>query len=152
MVNYHTFDLNVAVLNQWLPNPTGHGMMLPFENKEEVRKMTNTLMVIEPYWYSGTWVFDDESVGLNMEPFIENIPEMINDLVKDIPDARRGFRLLFSALPFPGYQVELEWVRPDYDGNWYRIKGQTLEGWLCPSMYNYFDVAPKSIFVKAEKL
>ena len=114
--------------------------------------MANTLMVIEPYWYSGTWVFDDESAGLKMEPFIENIPDMINDLVKDIPYARRGFRLYFSASPFPGYQVELEWVRQEYDGNWYRIKKQTLEGWLFPAMFKYFDVAPKSIFVKAEKL
>jgi len=114
--------------------------------------MANTLMVIKPYWYSGTWVFDDESAGLKMEPFIENIPDMINDLVKDIPYARRGFRLYFSASQFPGYQVELEWVRKEYDGNWYRIKGQTLEGWLCPAMFKYFDVAPKSIFVKAEKL
>ena len=109
-------------------------------------------MVIAPYWYSGTWVFDDEAAGLKMEPFIQGIPDMINDLVKNIPDASRGFRLLFSASRFPGYQVELEWVREEYEGNWYRIKGQTQEGWLCPSMFKYFEVTPKSIFVKAEKL
>jgi len=27
-------------------------------------QMANALMVIVPYWYEGTWVFDDESVGL----------------------------------------------------------------------------------------
>jgi hypothetical protein len=109
-------------------------------------------MVIAPYWYAGTWVFDDKSVGLKMEPFVMNMPEMINDLVKEIPDARRGFRLLFSGSPFPGYQVELEWVRLQDEGNWYRIKGQTLEGWLCPALFKYFETAPKAIFVKAEKL
>ncbi len=31
--------------------------------------MDNSLMVIAPYWYKGTWVFDDESVGLVREPF-----------------------------------------------------------------------------------
>ena len=114
--------------------------------------MPNSIMVIAPYWYSGTWVFDDEAAGLKMEPFIQGIPDMINDLVKDIPEARRGFRLLFSSSLFPGYQVELEWVREEDEGNWYRIKGQTQEGWLCPSMFKYFKVAPKSIFVKAEKI
>ena len=66
--------------------------------------MTNALMVIKPYWYEGTWVFDDESVGLNREPFVFGIPEMINDLVSGIPLARSGFRLIFSSAPFPGYQ------------------------------------------------
>jgi hypothetical protein len=114
--------------------------------------MANSLMVIAPYWYAGTWVFDDKSVGLKMEPFVLNIPDMINELVRDIPNARRGFRLLFSAMPFPGYQAELEWVKEESQGNWYRLKGQTLEGWLCPSLFRYFDVAPKSIFVKAEPI
>jgi hypothetical protein len=109
-------------------------------------------MVIAPYWYSGTWVFNDESVGLRQEPFVLYIPEMIDGLVKDIPNARQGFRLLFSESTFPGYQLELEWVRPESNGNWYRLRGQTQEGWLCPSLYKYFNAAPKSIFVKAEKL
>ena len=109
-------------------------------------------MVIAPYWYAGTWVFDDKSVGLKMEPFVLYIPEMITEMVKDIPDARRGFRLLFSAAPFPGHQVELEWVKGESQGNWYRIKGQKLEGWLCPSLFKYFEAAPKSIFAKAESL
>jgi hypothetical protein len=52
----------------------------------------------------------------------------------------------------PGYQVELEWVREESGGNWYRIKGQTDEGWLCPSLFKYFEAAPERIFVKAEKL
>jgi hypothetical protein len=114
--------------------------------------MTNSIMVIAPYWYAGTWVFDDKSVGLKMEPFVLNVPDMINDLVKDIPAARGGFRLLFSAQPFPKFQAELEWVKLESQGNWYRIKGQKLEGWLCPSLFKYFETAPKSIFVKAEPL
>ncbi len=81
-----------------------------------------------------------------------NVPEMIDGLVKDIPRARKGFRLLFSASPFPGYQIELEWVREECEGNWYRIKGQTLEGWLCPALFKYFRAAPKSLFAKAEPI
>ena len=48
--------------------------------------MANVLVVIEPYWYQDTWVFDDESVGLDKEPFVQGIPEMIDYLVKDIPN------------------------------------------------------------------
>ena len=58
--------------------------------------MVNILMVIEPYWHEGNWVFDDKAKGLEKEPFVAGIPDMIDDLVKDIPDARRGFNLLFS--------------------------------------------------------
>ena len=54
---------------------------------------TNSIMVIVPYWYEGTWVFDDDRVGLVREPFVSGIPEMIDLLVKDIPAARDGFRL-----------------------------------------------------------
>jgi hypothetical protein len=73
----------------------------------------NAIMVIAPYRYQGTWVFDDASAGLVKEPFVAGVPEMIDVLVKDIPDAGEGFRLLFSAKPFPGHQKELRWLRGD---------------------------------------
>ena len=112
--------------------------------------MANALMVIQPYWHQGTWVFDDESVELDKEPFVQGIPEMIDELVKDIPNARSGFVLLFSSMPFAGYQVELTWLREEYDGNWYRVKDQPTGGWLCPALFRYFETAPASLYVKAE--
>jgi len=108
-------------------------------------------MMIEPYWHQGTWVFDDESMGLEKEPFVQGVPEMIDDLVKDIPYARSGFRLLFSSLPFSGYRVELTRVREEYGGYWYRVKDRRAEGWLCPALFRYFETAPESIYVKAER-
>ena len=45
-------------------------------------------------------MFDDDAVDLVQEPFVSGVPEMIDELVADIPDARRGFRLLFLAAPF----------------------------------------------------
>jgi hypothetical protein len=50
--------------------------------------MSNAIMVIFPYRYHHTWVFDDERVGLVKEPFVSGIPEMIDRLVQDIPNAR----------------------------------------------------------------
>ena len=114
--------------------------------------MTNAIMVIAPYWYQGTWVFDDESVGLNKEPFVGGVPEMIDNLVNSIPNAKSGFRLIFSSAPLPSYQRELTWVREEYDGNWYKVEGQQMEGWLCPALLRYFDKAPEKLYVKAEQI
>ena len=114
--------------------------------------MPNQIQVISPYWLHGTWVFDDATTGLVQEPFVSGIPEMIDDLVADIPNARNGFRLLFSTAPFPGFQRLLEWVREEMGGNWYRTDQPAGEGWLCPALFEYFDEAPKELFVKAEAL
>ena len=114
--------------------------------------MANALMVIAPYWYQGTWVFDDKSTGLNKEPFVAGVPEMIDNLVKDIPNARSGFRLVFSSVPFPGLDIELARVKEEYGGYWYRIKDQSMEGWLCPALLKYFKTPPKKIYARAEQM
>lgn len=114
--------------------------------------MSNAMMVIFPYRHERTWVFDDESAGLVREPFVSGVPEMIDALVKDIPQAEKGFRLLFSANPFPGYQAELVWVAQEYGGNWYRWEAKNMDGWLCPALFKYFSEAPKKIYCKAEKV
>jgi hypothetical protein len=110
----------------------------------------NAILVIEPYRYSGTWVFDDPTVGLVREPFVSGIPEMIDYLVKDIPNASEGFRLLFSAFPFPGHTIRLTLLRSEYGGNWYYSEALDKEGWLCSAMFKYFDKAPAEIYAKAE--
>jgi len=131
--------------------------------------MANVLMAIEPYWYEGTWVFNDVSLGFEQEP-IEGrfegemgemmdiagitgtgLSEMIDYLVKDIPNARSGFILLFSSEPFAGYQVELTRVEEEYGGWTYRAKDYSAEPWLPPTLLRYFQTAPESLYVKAER-
>jgi hypothetical protein len=114
--------------------------------------MPNQIMVIAPYWLeeAGTWVFDDPAAGLHQEPFVNGVPEMIDHLTRDIPDARGGFRLLFSASPFPGHQKQLTWRREEMGGNWYASDEPPMEGWLCPALFRYFDRAPAELYVKAE--
>ena len=114
--------------------------------------MSNAIHVIAPYWSHGTWVFDDAGRGLRAEPFVSGVPEMIDDLVRDIPDARSGFRLLFSPTPFPGYQQVFHLSREEFGGNWYRCDDPAREGWLCPALFKYFERAPKSIYARAEPL
>ena len=79
------------------------------------------------------------------------IPEMMDEMVKDIPDATNGFRMLFSAQPFPGHTQKLTWRRGDKTGNWYYSEQYQKEGWLCPGLFKYYKDAPKVIYVKAEE-
>ena len=111
--------------------------------------MKNALMVIFPYSYEGTWVFDDPAAGLVREPFVCGIPEMIELLVADISTAESGFKLLFSGQPFPGFQFELTRLREEIGGHWYSL-AREQEGWLCPALFKYFDEAPENLYVKAE--
>ncbi len=110
----------------------------------------NAISVLFPYKYEGMWVFDDAAVGLHREPFVLGVDEMINRVVANIPNADKGFRLLFSPTPFPGYAVKLEWRREEYGGNWYYCPQLEIEGWLCPALFKYFDAAPKELYGKAE--
>ena len=113
--------------------------------------VNNSLFVITPYWYNGTWVFDDDRVGLVMEPFVAGVPDMIDHLVEDISNARQGFRMTFSASPFPGHTHSLRWVKEESGGNWYRLQeGPNLEGWLCPALFQYIERAPEFLYVKAD--
>lgn len=112
---------------------------------------TNSIFVIAPYWYAGTWVFDDSQRGLVQEPFVAGVPEILTDLVQSIPNAHEGFRLIFSANPFPGYQAHYFRHRAESSGTWYQTE-DGREGWLCPALFKYYPVAPKDLYVRAEAL
>ncbi|QIR39298.1 hypothetical protein HCG51_23010 [Tolypothrix sp. PCC 7910] len=114
--------------------------------------MANSLMVIYPYRISQTWVFDDEYMGLAQEPFISGTPEIVDTLVQDVAHVDEGFKLVFSAYPFPGYQVELFWLRVENNGHWYSWSQKKMQGWLCPALLNYFNQPPNKIYCKAESL
>ena len=114
--------------------------------------MANAIHAIRPYRHASTWVFDDPHVGLHQEPFVSGILAMIDRLVERVPDAATGFRLLFSSEPFPGYQVELVNLRPEYRGTWYRWEENNAEGWLCPALLKYFSTAPARLYPRAEPL
>lgn len=112
----------------------------------------NAINVISPYKYLGMWVFDDPRVGLVQEPFVAGADLLIDHAVAGIPDAERGFRLIFSASPFPGHQFRLDWQRVDGDGNWYLASQFQIEGWLCPALLRYFEEAPRELYVQVKSL
>lgn len=121
----------------------------PAKQTRTVRDV-NALLVIFPYKYEGTWVFDDARVGLFREPFIAGIDTMIDKAVAEIPNPEKGFRAIFSAAPFPGSNLRLEWRREESGGNWYYSDRFKMEGWLCPALLKYFSTAPSEIYVKVE--
>jgi hypothetical protein len=111
----------------------------------------NSLMVIFPYKINGVWAFDDERAGLVREPFVGAVNAFIDKMAEKVPDAESGIRLFFSARPFPGYTLSFVLLREEFEGNWYacnELGGQ--QGWLCPAMFKYFDVAPSELYAKAE--
>ena len=108
----------------------------------------NTLFAIAPYKFEGFWVFDDPSVGLRQEPFISGADRAIEILTEGIPDAAKGFKLVFSSQPFPGYTARFVRGRAEFGGYWYSWGERGIEGWLCPALFKYFDEAPKEIYVK----
>ena len=108
----------------------------------------NSLIAIHPYKTQGMWVFDDPAVGLREEPFVSGADTIIDLMVRDLPTAEAGFTLIFSATPFPGYVLELVWLRADLSGNWYRADSLGMEGWLCPALLKYFDAPPEKLFAQ----
>jgi hypothetical protein len=108
----------------------------------------NSIIAIHPYKYEGMWVFDDPTVDLRQEPFVCGADTIIDRMVREIPNADRGFTLVFSSQPFPGYQAELEWARAEMSGNWYRSEALGMEGWLCPALLKYFASPPKKLYAQ----
>ncbi len=104
----------------------------------------NNIMILMPYKHNGSWVFDDAAVGLCKDPVVVGIDNMIDQMVRDIPNAENGFKLTFSATAFTGHNIRLEWRRPEAGGNWYFSPKLEMEGWLCPALYKYFHGHPIS--------
>jgi hypothetical protein len=110
--------------------------------------LMNSLFAIAPYKFEGLWVFDDSNAGLAKEPFISGADRILDVITQNIPDADKGFRLIFSSEPFPGYTARFVWSRPEHGGNWYFWPDKEMEGWLCPALFKYFEQAPENLYVK----
>jgi hypothetical protein len=108
----------------------------------------NAIHVISPYKHHGMWVFDDPRVGLVQEPFVSGADTWIDRVVADIPNAEKGFVLIFSSTPFPSHQYRLDWRRAEAEGNWYYSPDLDMEGWLCPALFRYFTDAPVSLYAQ----
>ena len=108
----------------------------------------NSIIAIHPYKHEGMWMFDDEALGLKQELFVSGADVIMEHIAKSIPNGESGFTLIFSADPFPGFQLEFEWRRSELNGNWYYSASLDMEGWLCPALFKYFEAAPPKIYAQ----
>src|SRR3984893_5702614 len=99
-----------------LPQLSGEGGVKFSEGRTSMR---NSIFVIKPYKWEGLWVFDDPNVGLVKEPFVGGADTIIDMATGHIPNAAQGFLAVFSASPFPGVQIVLDWNREEMGGNIY---------------------------------
>lgn len=137
---------------------------IPIITKRRTQPPKNSIFIIHPFRRMGVWAFTDPEAGLTNEPFVGEINEMIDHLVKDIPGAEDGFNLLFSATPMPKFQLSFTLSKARVDmpaefhaqyeneiGATYLCDQLGIEGWLCPALFCYFTEPPAKLYVRAEK-
>ena len=110
----------------------------------------NVISIIFPYKWNGMWVFDDERVGLDKEPFVAGADVLLDKATVDIPDAADGFRLTISQRELPEYDECNKWKRSEASGNVYWSDRFEMEGWLCPALLKYFEEPPANICFKVD--
>ena len=72
---------------------------------------------------------------------------MIDALVAEIPQADQGFRLTFSANPFPTFQKKLVWLRGDMQDN--LPARRSADGRLdLPGAIQYYEKPPAELYVR----
>ena len=106
----------------------------------------NQINTIYPYKHKGQWVFDDESVGLNKEPFVAGADTML-DMLTD----KEECVLIFSKDPFPDATHTIKNVgQHPMGGTNYIAKEFNHPLWLCPALLKYFDNPPELIHFKVK--
>lgn len=141
---------------------TTNAMLNQFNDSIADRKVlesNNSILVIQPRFKGGLWVFDDQRTGLVDEPFIAGADDFIEYMLSKLgylPSARAGFTAVFSTLPFPGYQACLVFqsfknmgsVYLVENDNKFRNKSGNGEVWLCPALNLYFRQSPQNLFIQ----
>lgn len=122
------------------------------EERTEGRKEAEMIQVIRPYKLGDIWFFDDKLKGIKQEPFVGDINRMITAMTISLVKPHKGFKLLFSDVPFIGFTHFFNLMYPDEDGAWYSDSQGLFSGWLCPVLMKYFDRVPERIFVRAESI
>ena len=122
---------------------------------------SNSILVINPYYHAGSWVFDDERVGLTKEPFVAGADLFIEYVLSKkgkLEEGKNGFSLVFSLIPFLGFEYELNFVGHESMGSLYTVNNnQDFKGvqghnllWLCPALNLYFSNSPQKIYVSVQ--
>ena len=71
-------------------------------------------------------------------------------LVNKISDSMRG-KIIVDVNQRSSHIYQKGLVTFADGGNWYYSEDFTVEGWLCPALFKYFDKAPEEIYAKFEE-
>ena len=110
----------------------------------------NSQTVLNVQWNGLNWVFEDPRRGADQEPFVAGIAAILERAARHIYEPRKGFVFTLARKPFPGCTVELDCLREEYGGCWYRWTAEGLEGWFCPALFRYFSDAPPKLYARAD--
>ena len=96
----------------------------------------------------GLWVFDDLKFGVKEQPFVFGSDLILDKMVTGVNGVGDRANVLFSAIPFPGSEYCMEFVREETEGFVYRWVDHNLQGWMSPSLRNYFPDPPPKIYLQ----
>ena len=97
---------------------------------------------------SGLWVYDDAKFGVREQPLVFGMDLILERMVEQVEGGGDRFNLIFSAIPFPGSEFSLGFVREETEGFVYCWEEKKLQGWLSPALRNYFPEPPLKIYLQ----
>jgi hypothetical protein len=104
----------------------------------------NALFTIFPYKKNSTWMFDDETRGLVMEPFVAGA----DTLLDKVCNGKSEITAIFSPTEFKGYDFYIDKVEGDENGTDYFCEKYQHELWLCPALWAYINPSPSRLYVQ----
>ena len=93
-------------------------------------------------------VFDDLNFGVKEQPFVFGSDLVLEKMLAEVGEELDRVNILFSGIPFPGSVHCLEFVREETQGFVHRWVAHNLQGWMSPSLRNYFPDPPPKIFLQ----
>ena len=108
----------------------------------------NTLFRILIRRQDELWVYDDATFEVKGQPFVFGADLILDKMVAGVDGVQDRVNVLFSAIPFPGSEHCIEFVRQETEGFVYRWEDEKLQGWVSPSLRNYFPDPPSKIYLQ----
>ena len=108
----------------------------------------NSIFRVLARYVDGIWVFDDSVFGIHEQPFVFGSDLILEKMVAGVDEEPDRVNILFSSIPFPGSEFCLGFVREETKGFVYRWEEKNLQGWLSPSLRNYFSEPTPKIYLQ----
>jgi hypothetical protein len=108
----------------------------------------NSIYRVSVQIVDGLWVYDDAKFGVREQPLVFGMDLILERMVQQVEGLEDRLNLIFSSIPFPGSEFSLGFVREETEGFVYRWEEKKLQGWLSPSLRNYFPEPPPKIYLQ----